>query len=437
MAMSLATSVSVRELQRTLASKSKSSPSFRFYSLYDKVYRTDVLSEAWRRVRANGGSSGADGTTLGDVERRGVDLFLSALQEELKTGRYRPTPLRRVYIPKANGKKRPLSIPTVKDRVVQQAVRTVIEPLFEVHFLPPSYGFRPKRGTHDAVREVVKLLNWGLVNVIETDIEDCFGAIPHQGLMRRLSARVADGRVLGLIRAWLRCGVMEQGAVRSAVAGTPQGGVISPLLANVYLDALDQEWNRQAMARREGANAHLVRYADDLVILTDKRPEAPSRLLFKTLRGLGLKPHPEKTRILDARTGNFDFLGFNLRKVRNPKTGKLFALMRPSRKAQAALRQKLRDATAPFVQKKVGDVVRQMNPVLRGWVNYFRIGNSAGVFAKVREYALCRLRRFMRRRQKRHGYGWKNVPNEFFYGPLGLFYDYRVDHSRPASATAR
>ena len=424
--MSLATSDSVQELQRTLAGKSKSSPGCRFYSLYDKVYRTDVLREAWRRVKANGGSSGSDGVTLGDVAKLGVEAFLSRLQEELKTGRYKPTPLRRVYIPKANGKKRPLSIPTVKDRVIQQAVRMVIEPLFEVHFSPSSYGFRPKRGAHDAVREVVKLLNWGLVHVVETDIEDCFGSIPHHRLMERLAARIADGRVLGLIRAWLRCGVMEDGAVRSQTAGTPQGGVISPLLANVYLDALDQRWSRQAMTRREGANAHLVRYADDLVVLTDKSTEPPSRLLMETLRRLELRAHPAKTRVLDTREDDFDFLGFNFRKAVNPKSGKSFPLVLPSRKAQAALREKLRGVTAPYVQKQIGEVVREMDPILRGWVNYFRVAHSARVFTKVRGYANCRLRRYLRRRQKRHGYGWKNVPNEFFYGPLGLFYDYRV-----------
>ena len=432
--MSLATSSSVQELQRTLAGKSKSSPDFRFYSLYDKVYRTDVLREAWRRVKANGGGSGGDGMTLSGIAKLGVDAFLSRLQEELKTGRYNPTPLRRVYIPKASGGKRPLSIPTVKDRVVQQAVRMVIEPLFEVHFSGSSYGFRPKRGAHDAVREIVKLLNWGLVHVVETDVEDCFGSIAHSRLMERLAQRIADGRVLGLIRAWLQCGIMDEGAIRSQTAGTPQGGVISPLLANVYLDALDQEWSRQAMSRREGANAHLVRYADDLVILTDKDTELPSRLLMETLARLELRAHPKKTRVLDARRDDFDFLGFNFRKSLNPRSGKSFPLVLPSQKAQKAIRQKLRDATSPMVQHKIGEVVREVNPMLRGWVNYFRIAHSARAFGRVREYALCRLRRFLRRRQTRHGYGWKNVPNEFFYGTLGLYYDYRVVRT---SASAR
>lgn len=423
--------ISVLELQQALARKSKSEPETRFYSLYDKVYRMDVLKEAWRRVRKNNGSSGVDGIALEDIEKSGVEMFLSVLQEELKTHGYKPQPLLRVYIAKANGGRRPLAIPTVRDRVVQQATRLVIEPIFEAHFSPASYGFRPNRGAQGAVKETWKLMNWGLTNVIEADIENCFGAIPHRELMKRIAFRIADGQILRLIRQWLKCGVMEEGRIRASSTGTPQGGVISPLLANVYLDQLDQVWRQKGMERGRH-NAHLVRYADDLVILTDRSPEEPYRLLRSTMEGMGLSLHPQKTRILSADRDNYDFLGFNFRQRVNPRTGKRFALVRPSQKAQKSLRIKLKALTLPQVPKKVNEVVKEMNPVLRGWVNYFRIGNSSSVFNEIREYALCRVRRYLRRRQGRHGYGWKNLPNEFFYGTLGLFYNYRLQgHSRP------
>lgn len=425
--MSLITSSTVLELQRTLAGKSKLESARRFHSLYDKVYRMDVLSEAWRRVRMNRGTSGVDGETILGIEACGVEEFLEDLTEELRLKSYRPEPLRRVYIPKGSGGRRPLGIPTVKDRVVQQAVKLVVEPIFEAHFSKASFGFRPGRGCHQAVKEVEMLLNWGLVNVVEADIVDCFGSIPHDGLMKAVAARISDGAILRLIRQWLKCGVMEDGIIRSTVTGTPQGGVISPLLANIYLDGLDRAWRVMRMSKREGHNAHLVRYADDLVILTDKSPQEPYETLMGILQGLGLKPHPVKTRVVDAQKENFDFLGFNFGKKKNPRTGRWFALVLPSRKAQMSLREKVRRSTAPCVQKKLGVVIREeINPVVRGWVNYFRIGHSGRTFNKVRNFVLCRVRRYIRRKQKRHGYGWKKLDSNFFYGTLGLYYDYRV-----------
>ncbi|MBI5241034.1 MAG: group II intron reverse transcriptase/maturase, partial [Elusimicrobia bacterium] len=323
--------------------------------------------------------------------------------------------------------------PTVKDRVVQQAVRLVVEPVFEVHFSPMSFGFRPGRGCHQAVGEVAKYLNWGLVHVVEADITDCFGSIPHERLMKAVARRVADKAILRLIRLWLKCGVMEDGRFRKTTTGTPQGGVISPLLANIYLDELDRTWTQRQMARRAGANAHLVRYADDLVILTDKDTSGPEQLLRETLAGMGLALNPDKTRVLDAKTDSFDFLGFNIRKAHNPRSGKWFALVHPSHKAQMALKERIRRLTSPGVQEKVSEVVRRVNPVVRGWVNYFRIGHSAGAFGEVREFVLCRMRRYLCRKQKRHGCGWKRLPNSFFYGELGLFYEYKVEwQPRPA-----
>lgn len=430
--MSLQTSDKVRDLQQALASRSKSTHRC-FYSLYDKVYRMDVLSEAWRKVKANRGVPGVDGKGIEAIEAEGVEEFLTSLAEELRSKSYRPQPLRRVWIPKANGKMRPLGIPTVKDRVAQQALRLVMEPVFETHFKPWSYGFRPGRNGQQAILKVAKFLNWGLVNVIEADITDCFGSIPHGRLLKAVARRVRDGAVLRLIVQWLKCGVMEEGRWRPTDAGTPQGGVISPLLANIYLDELDRTWKYKRMWYRYGHNAHLVRYADDLVILTDKGTEEPYRLLKQTLEAMGLQLHPEKTRVLNAMTGSFDFLGFNIRKVHNPRTGKWFALTRPSHRAQMALKKNVRELTSPQSQLKIGEIVRRVNPVVRGWVNYFRMGNSSEVFGEIRHFVQCRIRRYIRRGQKRHGYGWKTLKSDFLYGTLGLFYDYRVVYQpRPA-----
>jgi group II intron reverse transcriptase/maturase len=434
--VSLKTSKTVLDLQLKLAGRSKSKPQLRFYSLYDKVCRKDVLWEAWLKVKRNGGSAGVDGVKVAGIKATGEGEFLRALRQELLEKRYKPQPLRRVWIPKANGKKRPLGIPAVKDRVVQQAVRLVMEPVFEAQFSESSYGFRPERGCHQAVKEVVKLLNWGLVNVVEADIVDCFGSIPHRRLMKAVSLRITDRNILKLIRQWLKCGVMEAGQFQETIAGTPQGGVISPLLANIYLDALDKLWEKRKMNSRFGQNAHLVRYADDLVILTDKSPEMAEHLLRETLGRLDLTPHPEKTRTLNAKEGHFDFLGFNFRQRKNPKTGKWFCLLQPSRKAQKKLRENIREATSPSVLARLGEVVKdRVNPIVRGWVNYFRIGNSGKVFGKIRSFVRGRVLRFIRRRQKRSGFGWNRISGDFLYGKLGLFFDYGVVRSpRPGMA---
>jgi len=424
--MSLKTPSSVQCLQQALARRSKSEPEKRFYSLYDKVYRDDVLWAAWQRVKANGGSCGVDSVTIAQIVKSGEGEFLATISKELKSKRYSPKALRRHYILKQNGKKRPLGIPTLKDRVVQQAVRLVIEPVFEAHFSEASYGFRPGRSCHGAVEEVKKFLQWGLTTVIETDIVDCFGSIPHGELMKKVAERISDKKILRLIKSWLKCGVMENGRIRSTIAGTPQGGVISPLLANIYLNALDQKWKERKMDNRWGHDAHLVRYADDMVILTGKGPKEPFRLLKETLEAAGLTMHPEKTRIVDAKTGNFDFLGFNFRKVKNPRSGKVFALVQPFQKAQKALREKIREKTGPNTRLKLGELIKTVNPIIRGWVNYFRIGNSSKAFGKARRYVADRTRRYRRRQQNKNGYGWKELKDGFLYKEMGLFNNYRT-----------
>jgi len=304
----------VQELQRTLYRAAKAEPGRRFHALYDKVHRRDVLERAWEQVRRNRGAAGIDRITLADVERYGVPRLLDELASELKEQTYRPLPARRVLIPKPGElDKRPLSIPAVRDRIVQAALKTVIEPVFEADFRPASFGFRPKKAVHDALQVLLDQSFRGQRWVVETDIANCFGAIPHDRLVSAVEERVCDRKVLKLLRAMLRSGVMEDGVVRHAVTGTPQGGVVSPLLCNVYLDRLDRAWE----AEESGV---LVRYCDDLVVMCRSRAEAERALVRLTalLADLGLEPKLAKTRIVHLVEGGegFDFLGFHHRLVR-------------------------------------------------------------------------------------------------------------------------
>lgn len=418
---------SLQDLQRQLYHKSKAEPSYRFYTLWDKVYRKDVLEEAWRRVRANRGTGGVDGETIRSVERSGVEPFLAALAEELKAGTYTPPPVRRVWIPKPDGRKRPLGIPTVRDRIAQAAVKIVVEPLFEAIFLEGSYGFRPKRSAHQAVREVVKYLNYGKVHVVDADIRDFFGQIPHDRLMRVVAQKIADGRLLRLIRAWLEAGVLEEGqAVRYETTGTPQGGVISPLLANVYLHQLDQRWKDNGYAERSWWNAHLIRYADDLLVLSSRPPQVLRGVLQQFLSELGLELHPEKTRVVQAEEGSFDFLGFNFRKVWNRSRTKRFTLTIPAPKAQARLRAKIRTIVHRQRPVSTSAMIQELNPVLRGWVSYFGIGHSTRSFNRVRRYTVRKVRRYIRYRQHRKGVGRWTLTHPVLVERYGLFGEYTV-----------
>ncbi len=425
----------IRQLQRKLYLKSKKEKGFRFYALYDKVYREDVMKEAWRRVKANRGIAGIDKETI-EMIAEDEPKFLENLCYELKAKAYRPKAVKRVWIPKRDGSQRPLGIPTVKDRIVQMAVKIVVEPIFEAGFEDNSFGFRPKRSAHQAVREVKKYLNWGLVNVIDADIDNFFNNISHDKLLDLISRRIVDKQMLKLIKMWLKSGVMEEGIIRREITGTPQGGVISPLLANIYLNELDRHWKAMKYDCRKGWNAHLVRYADDLVIFTDKGLKQPLNALRGKLHEMGLKLNSEKTRVLSADTGNFDFLGFNFRKSWNRDKTKKFPLMIPSHKAVMSIKARIKEITRNR-PVKVSCVVEEINPVLRGWINYFRIGHSSRVFHKIQNYTVEKIRRFVRKKQGNPGYGWKEISNGFIYGVLGLIYDQRVELSPAKSLSSK
>ncbi len=420
----LTTTDTVQELQKKLYQKAKSKANFRFYALYDKVYRIDVLNKAWERVKSNKGASGIDGQTFEDIEQAGADKFLKGIQQELQAKTYHAQPARRVYIPKPDGTKRPLSIPTIKDRVVQTALKLIIEPIFEADFEDCSYGFRPNKSSQQAALEVRKLLNFGYKEVIETDIEDCFGSIPHQELLDMVAKRVVDGNILWLVKLFLKAGVMEGNNRWTDDKGTPQGGVISPLLANIYLNNIDKGW------KPLNNSARLIRYADDLVIMMKYRSEKMRAKLEEIVTRLKMRLKQSKTRILNAEGESFDFLGFTFIRALSRNKDKRTTYFYPSHKAENSIRRRIRQIVDCRRPVKVEQLVNELAPVLRGWVNYFRVANSSRKFGKIKFYTAQRIRKFMRRHSGKGCYGYKQYSDAFLYQKLGIYNDYRVSWAK-------
>jgi group II intron reverse transcriptase/maturase len=423
----LKTPEKIRELQRKLYRKAKQEKEYRFYLLYDKIYRPDILIHAYNLVKANKGAPGIDGETFGSIEESegGAEKYLEKIAGELRRKDYKPQAVRRVYIPKAAGGKRPLGIPVIKDRIVQMAVKIVIEPIFEADFQDNSYGFRPKRNAHQAVEDVNKHLLEGKTEVIDADISKYFDTIPHDKLMQLVAKRIVDKHILKLIKMWLRAPIVEEREdgkkeYKENEKGTPQGGVISPLLANIYLNVLDTLWAVKKVQERLGAR--LVRYADDSVILCRGSADRILKGLKLVLEELGLTLNEEKTRVVDARHESFNFLGFSIGMKRGQKTGRTYPHTEPSKKALKHIRSEIKQLTTErYSAVPTEDVIRRVNEVARGWVGYFRFGNCTKALSAFKRYLVYRMRIYLRRKHRYQGFGYKAYPDRYYYDSLGLY----------------
>ncbi len=418
------TPAKVRKLQIALYRKAKADPKWRFWSLYGEIYRRDILEHALQLVARNGGAPGVDGQTIGSITAAPDtrQAWLDTLQEELRTKTYRPSPVRRVYIPKSNGGQRPLGIPTVKDRVAQMATYLVLMPIFEADFHPHSFGFRPKRNAHQALDTIVEALRSGRTEVLDADMSKYFDTIPHRQLLRAVARRVSDGSVLRLIKQWLRAPVVEEDKdgtrrVLPNRAGTPQGGVISPLLANLYLNPLD--W---AVHQRCAGKPVLVRYADDFVILsTPGRGKELHERLSRWLEAKGLTLSESKTRIVNFREEAFHFLGFQL-SWRRGRSGRHYPHVEPSAKSQAHLREAIRDELNHWTHwRAVGDAVERVNQILRGWSGYYHYRNSSRVFGKTKWWVETRMKRWLWRKHACARALWEGYLDEKLYAVYGLW----------------
>jgi len=419
----------VEKLQTSLQTKAKTEPAFRFYSLWDKVCRTDVLLEAYRRCHANAGAAGVDGVTFEQIDAPGIERWLEKLREELLSGRYAPKPLLRVWIPKSNGGQRPLGIPTIHDRVVQMAVVLVIGPIFETDLLPQQYGFRPGVDAKMALRRVYwHVTEQGRREVVDADLRDYFTSIPHSSLMRSLSRRIADGRVLKTVKRWMTAPVVERvkgrlvqtAEARKRKRGTPQGGVISPLLANLYFRRFLLAW--QLHGHQQQLNAHIVNYADDFVICCPPGKAEAAMMRMKALMArMGLEVNTAKTRIARLPEESFNFLGYTVGGFYG-KAGRRYIGTCPSRKAVRALLKRIHQRTSSqWYVDEPQTTVDRISSLLRGWCGYFNQGPVIRIFEFVRRYTERRMRRWLMRRTGRAGAGFAQIPDKYLYETLGLY----------------
>jgi RNA-directed DNA polymerase len=420
--------ISLQELRRRIYRKAKSDKTHRFWGLFVHVTKIETLEEAYRIARSNGGAPGIDGQTFEDIEARGRLAFLASIQQDLLTGRYKPWPNRRVEIPKGNGKVRILQIPCVRDRVVQGALKLILEAVFEADFCPNSYGFRPKRSPHRALAEVRRSVLRRMSTIIDVDLSRYFDTIRQSVLLEKIAKRVQDPRVLRLVKQIIKVG---------GKVGVPQGGPFSPLAANIYLNEVD--WFFEAIRRKtaegnyEAVNYH--RFADDIVIAVSghhsKRGWAERALerLREQLTPLGVELNLEKTRTVNTLTGEaFGFLGFDLRRVRKRSGNGHFILMTPKKKARKAVKAKVRDIIAHGGATPMPELVKRINATLAGWVNYFRVGNASRAFGEVRDYVEMKVRTLLTRRKRRRksSVGWRRWSNEYLYNVLGLYWDWKI-----------
>ena len=426
--MSLSTPESVQRLQAALHAKAKGEPEYRFYALYDKVYRPDVLAHAWALSRANRGGAGVDGQTFAAIELYGVERWLGELAEDLKKKTYRPQAVRRVWIPKPDGRKRPLGIPTIRDRVAQMAAVLVLAPIFEADLAAAQYAYRPGRGALDAVQHVHRLLNTGHTEVVDADLSGYFDSIPHAELMKSVARRVVDGAMLRLVKMWLVMPVEEEDdrgrrerttRAKDTGRGTPQGAPISPLLANLYIRRFVEGW--KALGHEARLRARIVNYADDFVICCrGTGAEALAVMQWMMVR-LRLTVNEAKTRVCRVPDETFDFLGYTFGRCWSPKTGRAYIGTRPSKKRIARLRQAIRGATGRGqTYQEVPDKVRELNRMLIGWSNYFCLGPVSRAYKAVDSHARHRLRQWLRAKHRGRGAGGPRLTIAHLHEVLGL-----------------
>jgi RNA-directed DNA polymerase len=438
--MSLATPDNIRTLRRKLYLKAKAEPDFRFYLLYDKIHRADVLRHAYDLVRANKGAPGVDGVSCAAIEAGGLENWLAGIATDLRTKTYQPQPVRRVMIPKPGGGERPLGIPTIRDRVVQTAAKLVLEPIFEADLEPTAYGYRPGRSGIDAVKAVHRLLCQGFTEVVDADLSNYFDTIPHDELLRSVAARIVDRRVLRLIKLWLTAPVEERdpdgrrrmtGGKRTT-RGTPQGGVISPLLANRYMNRFLRHWRGQE--RGEAFCAHVVNYADDFVILSRGHAAAALARTRRVMTRLGLSVNDAKTAVRDARRERFEFLGYSFGPHRYRKDGHWYLGASPSPKSVQRLKRHVGEVLAPSNVAPWAEVRDRLNHLLRGWAGYFGYGTRLTAYRAADNHVYAAVRGFLTRRHKVPSRGTRQFSDQVVFGRLGVLRLRRMHIGAPPTA---
>jgi RNA-directed DNA polymerase len=438
--VSLVTPDKIRRLQEKLYTKAKEEPGYRFYLLYDKVYRDDILAYAYRLARSNGGAPGVDGVTFAGIEAQGLEAWLFGLTKDLRERTCTPDPVRRVMIPKPGGGERPLGIPTIRDRVVQTAAKLVLEPIFEADFDDSAYGYRPGRSAQEAVQKVHELLRDGYTDVVDADLSKYFDTIPHHELMQCVARRVVDRHMLKLIKAWLKVPVEEKDergdrrmtGGKGSQRGTPQGGVISPLLANIYMHRFLRAWRERGKGRQY--RARIISYADDFVILSHGYAEEALVWTRWAMDQIGLTLNETKTCIRSARQESFDFLGYTFGTARHWKDGRKYLAAKPSKKSVGRIKQAVRDVLRPWNQAPWPEVRRQLNQAISGWGNYFDYGTRLTAYRAVDRYVYQSVRHFLRRRHKVQTRGTRSFSIARVFGELGVVHLTRMPDGRPLPA---